>query len=121
MTAAWSAAPAPRTELQRQGSVTGWSIRADGSVALRLRDLAAAAAGADDPASRALWFVTPPSQTSTTRFEELVLLAVLQLRVDPAAAPADAALVVVRGDVSNEVTGRSIEDAIPLLSIARLE
>ena len=91
--------------IERTGTITGWSISADGNVYVRLE-------GRDDrERDFAIWFVTPASQSATTEFENLVLDAVLAI-TDRSKAPIE---VAIRSNVGgNEVSGKTRERAMPL-------
>jgi hypothetical protein len=104
------------TVIERKGAITAWSIAANGRVYLRLADLQQG--GTTD----STWFVTPPNRTETTNLEEVVLEAVLSVRATPDRPNLTdrVPILTVRGDVSNQETGKSIEQAIPLLMIAQL-
>ncbi len=110
---AWSGPPSAETpaatDLTVTGSIVAWAMAADGDVFLQVREPAT---------TKAVWFVTPPNQTNSTDFEEMVLQAVLELRAtSDRPAGATAAIVTVRGDVSNEVSGATMAEAVPLLSL----
>lgn len=103
--AAWSPAPAPPpTPVERTGFISAWRVADDGTVALRL--------GGESASGKAfsIWFATPPNQTSTTRFEDLALRAIIAVRAsgDP---------VTVRGERRGSREGRTVDDAIELMSI----
>lgn len=105
----------PPRSIERVGSVTGWSIASDGSVSFRIVDLN------ERDSAKPTWFVTPPNRTQATQLERLVLAAVFALRV-PGDRPRDGLrepVVTVRGDVSNSETGKSVAEAIPLVSITQ--
>ena len=91
-----------------EGKITGWSVSADGTVAVRL-------AGTHASKEFALWFATPASRNATTRYENLVLDAVLAV-----SGALQSELVTVVTDNSNETSGKSVEDAMTLNSIAHL-
>lgn len=84
------------------GKVTGWSIAADGAVAVKLE-------GSLDKKAFALWFATPANLTDTTRYEDLVLAAVLALQ----GSLKDTPVTILSKDVRND-TGKTVEDALPL-------
>jgi hypothetical protein len=88
-----------------EGKIANWSVLADGTVAVRL-------VGTRENKAFSLWFVTPASQTATTRFEHLVLDAVLAF-----VGPLKDVSVTVVSDSSNEDSGKSIKDALVLSSI----
>jgi hypothetical protein len=103
---AWTLnAPAPSkkmTEITRKGVITGWSVLADGTVSIRL-------AGQPKDRDFELWFATPASRTATTRYEDLILEAVMALRRQK-----DPATVTVTSDTSNSESGERLADALPL-------
>lgn len=91
------------------GTVTGWSVDASGSVALRL------ATQKGDGEATPLWFVTVASRTSTTQFEQLVLDAVLALTH----RGGESMRVTVLSDNSDGQSGRTVEDAKTLTALRR--
>ncbi len=94
-----------RRAMERQGTIAEWTVRADGTVGFRLR-------GEHDGKPFSLWFKTPPNRTSTTRFEDLALDAVL------ATAPQKRS-VTCRGESSESSDGESYETAYELLALSR--
>ena len=100
-----TAAPSSLYDVAYQGKITGWSVAVDGTVTVRLE-------GTRDGEAFSLWFATPASRTSTTRYEDLVLEAVLA-----ASGPLKDVQVTVLSD--NEDAGDSIEDALVLNSISQ--
>lgn len=88
-----------------EGKIAGWSVSVDGTVAVRL-------AGTREGEEFSLWFATPASRNATTRYESLVLEAVLACR-----GPGQHELVTVVTDSSNEASGKSVEQALALSSI----
>ena len=104
VTPAAASAPAAVERVEKTGHVAGWHITPDGLVALRL----------DDPKARppaSTWFVTPANQTSTTRFEDLVVQSVI-------AMAANDGLVTITFEADKERVGQSLREAIPIVGIA---
>lgn len=96
-------------DLVQTGTISGWSIQSDGTVALRL------SVSTNDDGSSHLWFVTPPNRTTTTQVEELILDAVIGCSTS-----SKTLRVSVEGDVSNNESGDKIADAIPIMSLTWL-
>jgi hypothetical protein len=91
-----------------KGSIEGWSVSSDGTVAVRL-------AGTHDSKEFLLWFATPASQNATTHFENLVLDAILAVN-----EPLKGESITVISDDSNKASGKSVEEALTLSSIGHL-
>jgi len=89
-------------QISRTGTITGWSITDDGTVSIRLE-------GQHDNREFKLWFSTPASRTATTRFENLILEAVLAL-----GRTQGATTVTVGSETSNNESGGRLTDALPL-------
>lgn len=132
---------APPPEVQKTGIVTAWQIKDDGTVCFRLegdsaemadddapeakvKKAAAAAANKqqNEPKTFRLWFVTPPSQTTTKQFEFMVLHAAINLhRSNFAAGESGSAVpkVTVHSTPTEKLQGKSPEDAMPVDWIAQ--
>lgn len=98
-----SAAPAPFERIEYTGRITGWHVTGDGRVSLRLLDDA-------QSDGKPVWFRTPADKTDVTRFEELMLLTVLQL------SAADQALTVVY-ERDKERSGKTVDTAFPIVAL----
>lgn len=99
--------PAPVNPVAYEGKVVGWSVSVDGTVAVHLN-------GTHESKEFSLWFATPASRTATTRYESLVLEAVLAV-----IGPLEDDLVTVVTDGSSKDHGRTLEDALTLNSIGQ--
>ena len=94
----------PTTDVTFTGTVTAWSVSSGGTVALKLE-------GNQNDESFALWFATPADRNATTRFEELVLDAVLSLSSDQD--------VTVTGEAGSSRTGKALDEAIDLIRLQK--
>lgn len=101
------ARPALVNPVAYEGTVVGWLVSVDGTVAVRLD-------GTHESKEFSLWFATPASRTATTRYESLVLEAVLAV-----SGPLKGELVTVVSESSTQDAGKSIEDAMTLNSIGQ--
>lgn len=95
--------------MQRTGKLSGWSVDATGQVAIRLT-------GNHEDEPYELWFATPPNRTNTTRFEELVVDAVLAHDMGPAGQSE----ITIMSQDEQGANGRSVESAFPILALRRL-
>ena len=91
-----------------EGSVTGWSIDAAGTVSLRLE-------GSRSDKPFRLWFSTAANQSSTTHFEALVLDAILELNRHGTKD----ARVIVTSEGSSGSRGKSPADGLTLVALRR--
>lgn len=96
-------APAPFEAIQHTGKIVAWQIAADGSVAMQVENR-------EKTPATSPWFRSPADKTDSTRFEELMLEAVLRL-----AASKEAVTVVY--DADKERAGKTLEDAFPVASL----
>ncbi len=103
--------PAAQQEhVQYRGTVTGWSILADGT--LRMRMLVG-----EDQQPRSLWFTTAPDLTETTQFEFMVLEAILESPHGDARGPR----FTVRANTDEMANGESADHPLELISVSELD
>lgn len=88
---------------QHTGTIVAWHLAADGTVSVKLNDV-------ERPTPEALWFRSPADKTDSTRFEELLLQALLPV------AASERRLSVVY-DLDKERSGKTLEDGFPIVAV----